>query len=229
MTLKRRSLTIAAIRSAPAAGRRRRLFDGGNLVLPVYANGRASWLFRYSVGRSKREMGLGAYDPANRDGLSLVAAREAADEWRAVLRRGLDPIEERRRRDMRAAGGRTFRETAEVYLDSMLPRFRNPKHRQQWRSTLRTYAFPVLGNVPVNEVEIEHVLRVLTPIWHTRTETAVRFVPLPSRALARGSSSAPPGAEEPAGGCRARRRTRGRPDRRRAGPRGGRPRRPPSR
>ncbi len=174
MAVRANQLTVAKIRAALAEGRRQRLHDGGNLVLHVRGPGTGYWVFRYNDGPHRREMGLGPYDPSNRDGLSLAAAREVAAEWRAVLRRGLDPIEERRRRERAERGVPTFREAAEAFLDTMLHQYRNAKHRQQWRSTLRTYAFPVLGDVPVDAVDTDHVLRVLQPIWTARTETAAR-------------------------------------------------------
>ena len=142
MVVRANRLTVAGIRAALAEGRRQRLHDGGNLVLQVRGPGAGYWVFRYSAGPHKRELGLGPYDPASRDGLSLAAAREEAAEWRSVLRRGLDPIGERRRRERAHRGVPTFREAAEAFLETMLSQYRNAKHRQQWRNTLRTYAFP---------------------------------------------------------------------------------------
>jgi integrase len=45
----------------------------------------------------------------------------------------------------------------------------------QWGATLKTYAYPTLGSVPVDQIEMEQVLAVLEPIWTTKTETATRL------------------------------------------------------
>ena len=35
----------------------------------------------------------------------------------------------------------------------------------EWESTLSAYAFPVLGDMPVDAIASVDVMRVLTPIW----------------------------------------------------------------
>ena len=52
--------------------------------------------------------------------------------------------------------------------------WRNPKHRQQWRNTLDTYVYPVIGDLPVQAVDVAHVMKILEPIWQTKPETASR-------------------------------------------------------
>ena len=54
------------------------------------------------------------------------------------------------------------------------PAWKNKKHKQQWENTLETYANPILGHIPVNEITLDLVLAVLNPIWTTKTETATR-------------------------------------------------------
>jgi integrase len=51
---------------------------------------------------------------------------------------------------------------------------RNDKHRQQWKNTLATYVYPVIGELPVAEVGTAHVLKILEPIWKAKAETASR-------------------------------------------------------
>src|SRR5262249_11810449 len=68
----------------------------------------------------------------------------------------------------------TFRECAAEYMAAHSAGWRNPKHAEQWRSTLATYAYPVLGDLAVSEIEIAHILRVLEPIWRKVPETASR-------------------------------------------------------
>jgi hypothetical protein len=118
-------------------------------------------------------MGLGGYPS-----VTLKGARAKAAELRAVLAAGSDPLSERRAaRAARLAAERgtmTFSEAAEAYIAAHAPGWRNPKHCQQWTNTLATYAHPVVGNVCVAAIDTPLIMRILEPIWTTRTETASR-------------------------------------------------------
>lgn len=63
---------------------------------------------------------------------------------------------------------------AQAYIAANEDSWRNPKHRQQWRNTLATYVYPVIGDMPVAEVGTAHVLQILEPIWRAKSETANR-------------------------------------------------------
>ena len=143
--------------------------DGGGLYLQVSPTLTKSWLFRYK----QRWMGLGPlYD------VSLADARIAAGECRAVLRKGIDPLAERDRkrlaRRLADAKAVTFSDCAASYIDANAPAWRNAKHAEQWRTTLATYAEPVIGKLAVQDIDTGLVLKVLKPIWYTKTETATR-------------------------------------------------------
>lgn len=140
--------------------------DGRGLWLVVRPNGSCAWVFRYQRNGRRREMGLG---PA--DDVSLARAREVARAAREELRQGLDPLTERRSRN---AAPLTFAEAATRYIAAHEAAWRNVKHRDQWTTTLQTYATPIIGALPVNRIETADVLRVLEPIWRTRPETATR-------------------------------------------------------
>lgn len=145
------------------------------LHLQVAESGARSWILRVTVpGGKRREMGLGGY-PA----VTLAGAHAAAREARAKLREGVDPLQERRearsRRLAEILAQRTFQQCAEEYMQTHAAGWKNPKHAAQWRATLEAYAFPVLGSMLVRDVEREHVLRVLQPIWTEKTETATRL------------------------------------------------------
>ncbi len=71
--------------------------------------------------------------------------------------------------------GLSFSEATERCLAAKLDAFKNEKHRDQWRNTINTYAIPELGKLPVDEITVQDVLRVLQPIWQTKTETASRL------------------------------------------------------
>ncbi len=145
-----------------------RYVDGHGLLLMVKPGGSKSWVFRYQRNGRRREIGLG---PVHL--VSLAEARRLALDMQRMLHEGRDPFLERRK--ARARASLTFREAAEAFLAGHRQGWRNPKHRQQWENTLRTYAVPALGDLPVSEVETQHVLAVLEPIWRTRTETAKRL------------------------------------------------------
>ena len=133
-----------------------------------------TWILRTKVGDKTRDIGLGGYPE-----VTLALAREKARELRAKIRDGIDPVEERKaaRAALAAAQkrGLTFAEAIDRYLATKLSEFRNEKHQAQWRSTLDTYAKPALGDMQVQEIAVQDVLRALQPIWQTKTETASRL------------------------------------------------------
>lgn len=137
-------------------------------------NGQArSWILRAVVASKRRDIGVGSY-PA----LSLAAARVKAQQYRETIQQGQDPVavKELARRALRTERARSVRfiDFAKLYLKSHAAGWRNPKHGAQWVSTLESYVYPVLGTMTLAEIETPAVLRVLQPIWHTKTETASR-------------------------------------------------------
>jgi integrase len=132
-----------------------------------------SWVLRAKVGEARRDIGLGGF-PA----VTLSQAREKAREARDKISQGIDPVEDRKaaKAALTAAQrrGLTFADATEKYLAAKLDAFKNPKHRQQWRNTLETYAKPELGKMMVQDIMVQDVLRVLEPIWTDKTETASR-------------------------------------------------------
>jgi integrase len=164
------------------------------LYLQVLQSGARSWILRAVIGGKRRDMGLGGY-PA----VTLAQARQKARMARDKIADGVDPIEERRasRTLLKAAqaSARTFKQCAAAYMDAHCRAWRNPKHIDQWRSTLHRYAYPVIGELRVRDVELPHVLRILEPIWHEKTETASRLRGRIERvlhwAIARGYRTAP--------------------------------------
>jgi integrase len=151
-------------------------FVGGvaGLGLQVTPGGARAWTLRVSIAGRRRDMGLGAY-PA----VTLAMARDKAREARELIRRGVDPIERQREAQsaLRAAvaSALTFKETAKAYMVAHETGWKNLKHAQQWRNTLETYAYPVMGDLLVRDVQKEHVLAVLRPIWTEKNETASRL------------------------------------------------------
>lgn len=156
--------------------------DGGGLYLQVSKTyGTRSWVFRYTAGQKEngrqrmRDMGLGS---AGKNGITLEQARRLARECREHLQRGDDPIELRRaKRDRLSAENRekmSFREAAEKFIDLHAPTWKNEKHRGQWKSTLKSYAYPSIGSRPVSVVDGAVINDTLSPIWLGKRETASR-------------------------------------------------------
>lgn len=147
--------------------------DGAGLYLRVSSAGTKSWVFRFTLNGRSREMGLGAVAD-----WSLAEARKRAADARDVLKKGLDPIEDRkaqkRAKDLESARAITFDECAARYIERKRAGWKNKKHAGQWQSTLKTYASPVFGDLPVKDIDTALIRRVLDPIWNTKTETASR-------------------------------------------------------
>ncbi len=173
-----------------AAGR---YADGGGLYLVVGKSGARNWQFWYKLAGKRREMGLGSVDK-----LPLKAARIKAAEARETLGRGLDPIDERERAvlateaEKRAAeveadkptfgkfalellNGRVEHDAKgrERKVPGLKAGFRNLKHAAQWESTLREYAAP-LWAMRLEDIDVDNVLKCLSPIWVNKGETARR-------------------------------------------------------
>ena len=162
-------LTVLGVKRASARG----LYnDGGGLYLQIDRNGNRSWIFRYGA-QGRRQHGLGPLHT-----VTLAEAREKARGCRKLLLDGLDPIAEKRGRKaavrLEAAKAITFERATETYIDDHHAGWKNEKNRVQWRNTLRDYAFPVIGKLPVAAVDTALVLRILQPIWTTKSETASR-------------------------------------------------------
>ena len=173
MPRKAGGLTAGTVQKAPSG----RYGDGAGLYLLVRSAEAKFWLFRYSVHGRMREMGLG---PAAGPGKVLLAdARVKARKLHDMVREGRDPLAERAAAKAAAqadeAKKRTFRDVTEAYIAANETGWRNSKHRQQWRNTLIAYAFPHFGDMPVNDLETQHVMEALEPIWQTKTETASRL------------------------------------------------------
>lgn len=144
--------------------------DGQGLWLNVRKDDTRAWVFRYMLAGRARAMGLGPLHT-----VSLAQARELATINRGHLLQGIDPIDERRRKRTAAIGRFTFKQCAEKFLEAHEGSWRNVKHRKQWPSTLKTYAYPHIGDLPVNSIGTGQIMRVLEPIWHNKTETAKRL------------------------------------------------------
>ena len=165
-------LTALRVKSLSKPGR---YADGDGLYLYVSQAGTKSWVFRYrdrSTGKH-RDKGLGPV----RD-VTLEQARKAAQQARAELRAGVDPIDAAAEAKATAAAearrGITFDQCAKRYINAHREGWKNDKHVAQWENTLATYATPIIGKMGVHDIELQHVEAVLEPIWTEKNETASR-------------------------------------------------------
>ena len=147
--------------------------DGGGLYLQITKPGVKSWLFRFMLNGKARAMGLGPLAD-----VSLVHARGLAGACRRQLLEGVDPIEARRAQrtaaQLEMLKAVTFQQCAEAYIAAHKPGWRSAKHAEQWPNTLKAYAYPVFGALPVQQIDVALVMRMLEPIWTAKTETASR-------------------------------------------------------
>jgi integrase len=139
--------------------------DGDGLYLQVTQSGVKSWVLRYERAGRERMLGLGTL----RD-FSLKEARERARRARQLLADGVDPIDAKR--TQRIVPTLTFRQAVEIY--AKLHEQKWTSRRPQFLSSLRQHAFPILGDLPLAVIDTPAMLRVLEPIWISKTETANR-------------------------------------------------------
>jgi integrase len=147
--------------------------DGVGLVLQVRSATSKSWLLKYQIANRPREMGLGSWKK-----IPLQLARELRKDHQQLIAQGIDPLElkvaKKHAAKVEAAKQITFRLAAERLIASKRKGWKNQKHASQWAATLETYAYPLIGDLPVQAVTTGMVMRILDPLWATKTETASR-------------------------------------------------------
>jgi integrase len=162
-------LTVLKIKSLSKKGL---YHDGSGLYMQINPSGSKSWIFRFMLRSKSRSMGLGPTQL-----VTLSEARMKAHTMRRLLLDGIDPIEHRKeeRKVHVKVIVPSFDECADTYITEHEQTWKNDKHKAQWRSTLKMYASPVIGKMPVNEVEDHHIKSILVPIWQSKHETASRL------------------------------------------------------
>src|SRR5450830_330223 len=148
--------------------------DGGGLYLQITTAGVKSWLFRFMRNGKARGMGLGPLHT-----VSLAKARVKAFECRELLLEGIDPLEAQRAskiaQKIEEAKTLTFSQCAQNFHDAHRDEWKNAKHADQWINTIATYAYPVIKDVPIASVDVGLIMKILDPIWKSKTETASRL------------------------------------------------------
>lgn len=143
---------------------------GSSLYLSVNGVGAGSWIYRYMINGKRQRIGLGSASE-----VTLADANQRLAEQKQLVAQGKNPLEVReqvlleQRKDTF-----TFEQVANDYIEAQRPRWKSAKHAQQWANTLATYAYPVIGDLAPADVTTEHLLKILSPIWQTKSETARR-------------------------------------------------------
>ena len=143
--------------------------DGEGLYISISSPGKGKWSFRYTINKQAREMGLGKFPE-----VSLLEARQHAFSNKQLLRKKIDPIDEKNRVEvLRQQQNKKFSDIAELYISKKKEaEWTNPKSAQQWRNSIKTYASPLLDTKPFININRDDTISVLQPIWNTKTETA---------------------------------------------------------
>lgn len=162
MLAKRSGLCAAKVKAAKLPGK---YYDRHGLFLRVESQTSKRWVQRITIHGKQREIGLGSASL-----VSLTGAREAAIENRKLARAGGDPLAAKRNTVLPPA----FNDAVQMVIELYQPTWTNEKHAAQFRNTLATYAGPIIGAKRVSDVTTADVLRVLTPIWTSKAETARR-------------------------------------------------------
>jgi integrase len=164
--------------------------NGSDFLLQVTPTGVKSWVYRYTIHGRTRSMGLG---PIRK--VSFEDAKKLSRKIRVLLDEGIDPLSERDRIEQAKADERvriervkaeeqtkaaeqarrmTFRQCAIAFIESHRSGWKSDKHAAQWTSTLEAYAYPILGDKVVADIDVSMVKKVIEPIWLTKNETASR-------------------------------------------------------
>tara|TARA_R110000851_G_C13098990_1_gene567951 strand:+ start:4171 stop:5415 length:1245 start_codon:yes stop_codon:yes gene_type:complete len=131
-----------------------------------------SWILRTKVGIKRRDFGLGSYPE-----VGLSSARDKAREYKSKIAEGVDPSQEKAqlKADLIAsqASQMTFKEAANKFITMKSQEFRGPRQKIQWEQSLTNHAFPIIGDLNITDIKRLHIEMILTPIWTTKTSTAV--------------------------------------------------------
>lgn len=167
MTKRRaKPATVAEVNAMKLAGRHS---VGDSLILSVAESGARRWIARVrELSGRRRDIALGPLQD-----ISLADAREMARQLRVTARKG-EPIltKQERRKAIRVIP--TFKQAAHKFFESNKHEWTNGKHVDQWIKTLEIYAYPKLGDMTVDRIEVEDIHETLLPIWNTKPETAKR-------------------------------------------------------
>jgi integrase len=151
-----------------------RYFDhASSMHLWVKSPKQRYWILRYMSGGKRQDMSLGSINV-----VPLQEARKMALEAQIELSKGINPLSKKKATKLKVESHKTeilFKDFALEVIESKSHEWRNKKHHDQWIYTLKEFAFPVIGDLPIGQVSTEHILKILNPIWINKTHTASRL------------------------------------------------------
>ncbi|WP_327858710.1 tyrosine-type recombinase/integrase [Acinetobacter guillouiae] len=182
--MPKKAKELSALSVAKIKGNGRHAVGGVNGLHLRIVNDSRAWVLRVVVGQRfdedgkqrvhRRDIGLGSYPE-----VSLAEARAKAQELKAQIRNGIDPIQQKHEKlqalRIQKLHARTFRECAKIVIANKSRELKNKKHIAQWSTTLETYIYPVLGDRVIGSITKVDIAKVLEPIWTEKNETAKRL------------------------------------------------------
>ncbi|MBL4838908.1 MAG: integrase arm-type DNA-binding domain-containing protein [Kordiimonadaceae bacterium] len=172
---EKNKLNVAKVRSTNQQGS---YHDGEGLYLIITPSLTKNWSFIFQFEGRKCQMGMGSVK-----NVTLAEARNRRDAAHQLLKIGQNPIEakkialaELRKQQLEASRGSvpSFKECAESVIKLRQPEWKSTKHASQFAASLKNYAYPLIGDLPINEITDDHILAILKPIWMKKNETAGR-------------------------------------------------------
>ena len=134
-----------------------RITDFDGLCIEVKPTGKKFWRFRFRYLDKALMMTLGEYPV-----VGLAEARRLRDDAKALLHKGINPIEDRveKKQEEKNANKNTFRLVAEEYIENKIAD-RTEKYKQQMRDSFERDVYKVIGNKAVKDVTSHDVLKIM--------------------------------------------------------------------
>ena len=152
------SLNDRQIKNAKPAAKPYKLTDGGGLYLAVTPAGGKLWRLKYRSGGKEKLLTIGKY-PA----VSLLEARQAAEQARADLAKGIDPAaaKQQAKAERQAALQNTFEAIARRWYADNLHRWK-PNHAARLLAYMEKDVFPAIGGDPIDTIRANDIKSLLS-------------------------------------------------------------------
>lgn len=148
--------------------------DCRGLHLWIRTDGKKYWVFRFTFESQRFDMSLGPFPL-----ITLPEAKAKSIELRRQIYKGINPaVERQEQRSLAKTNTKKsvkFQSYAEIFIEKMTPQWSSKAHIDGWLRTLEMYAFPVIGNLPIETINTAHILQILDPIWETKNVSAARI------------------------------------------------------
>jgi integrase len=133
--------------------------DGGGLYLRVTGMGGRSWIVKYQWAKKQEKMGIGSLAD-----VSLSEARKKAQKIREQARDGINPKLKREQVSASSRSAPLFKDFAGMICDQVVAGLKGDKSKEKWRRCIHVYS-AALHKLPIDQIGVEDVLNVLSPIW----------------------------------------------------------------